>query len=223
MNERKLFQEVRGITLIALVISIIVMLILAGVSLNAVVGDNGIITQAQDATYMQSVAILEEYLNSFYIENYDKIKDAENKVQAIKNLEANWFFQTTLGYVVDNDGNALYLINKTGLPEELKNQIKGGDAGEGTYADYSRLEDVYGVTTNLKVYYCGEGKDSILGISKEDLDKDNPLRIISEAGSPFATLITGNSEEVLNAEKCKSVKDITINRKFWNNKPTRFI
>ena len=33
-----------GITLIALVISIIVMLILAGVSLNATIGDNGIIT-----------------------------------------------------------------------------------------------------------------------------------------------------------------------------------
>ena len=50
-----------GITLIALVISIIVMLILAGVSLNATIGDNGIITQAQNATYMQSIAALEEY------------------------------------------------------------------------------------------------------------------------------------------------------------------
>ena len=40
MNERKSFQYVKqrnGITLIALVISIIVMLILAGVSLNAVI------------------------------------------------------------------------------------------------------------------------------------------------------------------------------------------
>ena len=40
MNERKPFQYVKqknGITLIALVISIIVMLILAGVSLNAVI------------------------------------------------------------------------------------------------------------------------------------------------------------------------------------------
>ena len=35
-KERKLFQR-KGITLIALVISIIVMLILAGVSLNAVI------------------------------------------------------------------------------------------------------------------------------------------------------------------------------------------
>ena len=37
MNERKPYYERKGITLIALVISIIVMLILAGVSLNAVI------------------------------------------------------------------------------------------------------------------------------------------------------------------------------------------
>ncbi len=51
------------------------MLILAGISLNAVIGDNGIITQAQNATYMQSVAVLEEYLNNFYVEHYEDIKD----------------------------------------------------------------------------------------------------------------------------------------------------
>ena len=59
MNERKSFQN--GITLIALVISIIVMLVLAGVSLNATIGDNGIITQAQNATYLQDCAKLEEF------------------------------------------------------------------------------------------------------------------------------------------------------------------
>ena len=36
-------SNVQGITLIALVITIIVMLILAGVSLNATIGENGII------------------------------------------------------------------------------------------------------------------------------------------------------------------------------------
>ena len=36
-------------------------------------GDNGIITQAQNATYMQSVAVLEEYLNSYYIGHYEEM------------------------------------------------------------------------------------------------------------------------------------------------------
>ncbi|MFR0823675.1 MAG: hypothetical protein ACLSHH_08785, partial [Clostridia bacterium] len=39
----------KGITLIALVITIIVLIILAGVAINALVGENGIITQAQRA------------------------------------------------------------------------------------------------------------------------------------------------------------------------------
>ena len=39
----------RGITLVALVVTIIILIILAGVSINMVVGDNGIITQAQRA------------------------------------------------------------------------------------------------------------------------------------------------------------------------------
>ena len=39
-----------GITLVALVITIIVLLILAGVSISLVVGDNGVLTQAQNAS-----------------------------------------------------------------------------------------------------------------------------------------------------------------------------
>ena len=63
----KYWYNTNGITLIALVISIIVMLILAGVSLNATIGENGIMTQAKNATYVQGIASLEEYLNKFYV------------------------------------------------------------------------------------------------------------------------------------------------------------
>ena len=39
----------KGITLVALVVTIVVLLILAGVSINLVLGDNGIVKKAQDA------------------------------------------------------------------------------------------------------------------------------------------------------------------------------
>ena len=48
-NKRILKRRERGITLIALVITIIVLLILAGVSISMLTGENGIITQAQTA------------------------------------------------------------------------------------------------------------------------------------------------------------------------------
>ena len=112
MNERKSFQT--GITLIALVISIIIMLILAGVSLNATIGDNGIITQAQNATYMQSISVLEEYFNNYYVEHFEEMNDENNsKVIKLKAMQPNWFFSTSLGYVPDSEGNALYLIKKS--------------------------------------------------------------------------------------------------------------
>ena len=49
MEKQKNKQRQNGITLIALVVTIIVLIILAGVSINMLVGDNGIITQAQTA------------------------------------------------------------------------------------------------------------------------------------------------------------------------------
>ena len=42
-------KEIKGITLVALVVTIVVLLILAGVSINLVLGNNGIIAKAKDA------------------------------------------------------------------------------------------------------------------------------------------------------------------------------
>ena len=55
MNEnnkliRKMKKEIKGITLIALVVTIVVLLILSAVAIGLSIGDNGIIKQAQDAT-----------------------------------------------------------------------------------------------------------------------------------------------------------------------------
>ena len=52
----------RGITLIALVITIIVLLILAGVSIAMLTGQNGILTRASDATEATATSTNEEVL-----------------------------------------------------------------------------------------------------------------------------------------------------------------
>ena len=53
-------KKQNGITLVALVISIIVMLILAGVSINAIMGENGVLSRAQYASFMSEMAAVEE-------------------------------------------------------------------------------------------------------------------------------------------------------------------
>ena len=53
-------KEMKGITLIALVITIVVLLILAGVSINLLLGDNGIITKAKEAKDSYSKSAVKE-------------------------------------------------------------------------------------------------------------------------------------------------------------------
>ena len=58
MNEQKINE--RGITLVALVVTIIVLLILAGVTITSLLGDNGIISKAQQAADKMNNAIQSE-------------------------------------------------------------------------------------------------------------------------------------------------------------------
>ena len=60
MQKMKKVYKNAGITLIALVITIIVMLILAGVSLNATIGENGVLAQARNAKIAQEDAVWDE-------------------------------------------------------------------------------------------------------------------------------------------------------------------
>ena len=55
-------KETKGITLIAMVITIIILLILVGVSLNFILGENGIITRAKTTGKIQTIATIKEAL-----------------------------------------------------------------------------------------------------------------------------------------------------------------
>ena len=59
---KELKKSSKGITLIALVITIIVLLILAGVSIAMLTGDNGILTQATEAKKANTVGLEKEQI-----------------------------------------------------------------------------------------------------------------------------------------------------------------
>ena len=71
-NKRFSEKNMRGITLIALVVTIVVLIILATISINAVVGENGLIRKAQEAKelYDNSTIAEEEAMNTL-MEQYD--------------------------------------------------------------------------------------------------------------------------------------------------------
>ena len=70
-------KEMKGITLIALVITIVVLMILAGVSINIVLGDDGIIKKAKEAAETTRRASAEEEMNRLVLE-YELAKSDEN-------------------------------------------------------------------------------------------------------------------------------------------------
>lgn len=81
-------KENGGITLVALVVTIVVLLILAGVSINLVLGENGIVTKAMESKYRQQVAsildVTANELSSIYLrKNEGEIIDDNQKLDII--------------------------------------------------------------------------------------------------------------------------------------------
>ena len=100
-----MIKKNKGITLIALVITIIVLLILAVVSINAVVGENGIISRAMESRIVTVIADiifkLEDNIvdiNTDYVLNHKQaiasevIKELENRNLLLENKKRIKFF-----------------------------------------------------------------------------------------------------------------------------------
>lgn len=89
----KFKNNVKGITLIALVVTIIVLLILAGVAINLTIGNNGIFSKSLKAVKETEKAKAKEELamaiGSMTIEYYDGNKDIFNKDDVINNVNQN--------------------------------------------------------------------------------------------------------------------------------------
>ena len=71
-----MFKKEKGITLIALVVTIIVLLILAGVAISLTIGQGGIFDKAQDAanTWRNAETNQERAFNGF-VSQYDSVYD----------------------------------------------------------------------------------------------------------------------------------------------------
>ena len=65
-----MFKKENGITLVALVVTIVVLLILADVSISLVLGNNGIIKKAKDAKTQTNTKVKEE--NTFLTQLNDE-------------------------------------------------------------------------------------------------------------------------------------------------------
>ena len=87
MKKENLRQN-SGITLIALVLTIVVLLILAGVSISAVIGRNGIFDKANEAKYLAKLKEYEERV-TLIVASEKTLKVTENKEERLIKLVYN--------------------------------------------------------------------------------------------------------------------------------------
>ena len=79
-NKLKKQCNSKGITLIALVITIIVLLILAGVTIATLMGDNGILTKATESKNKQADGTVEEAIALLWNEYQMEIKSSNSEL-----------------------------------------------------------------------------------------------------------------------------------------------
>lgn len=117
----------KGITLIALVITIIVLLILAGVSIAMLSGNNGLLTKASTAKQKNNEAEIADRINMAINAEYASIL-AGDQVDTEANIKKNNDLGTE--YTVKRND---ILESSTGTVEALKITHKDGIEGSITY------------------------------------------------------------------------------------------
>ena len=136
----------RGITLIALVITIVVLLILAGITIGAITGDNGIINKTGQAKEDTEIANEKEIIDTSTVEAMGKNKrgnleedefqsaiakhtDGKVEVTDIGEEFEVYFTETNRYYMVDKDGNIgeAQEVIKDQYPGDITKDENGND------------------------------------------------------------------------------------------------
>ena len=154
-------KEIKGITLIALAITVVVLIILAGVSINAVVGDDGIIKKAHNSANLTRESEAKEIINRAVLEfrltdGYDTLEDfLKTKVSAgiIDSVINNG--DGTLN--VSKNGYTVTVENKKGYSGETGS---GGNTGGNTGGETQTPEITIG---EAKVVANSDGTGDALG------------------------------------------------------------
>ena len=158
-----------GITLIALIVTIIILIILAGISINLVLGENGIIQKAKEASEASTRAEAEEKLNMDIMDMYI---DYEQK------------------------GKSLTLQDLSNLPKYDNNITEVNIEQEKAIVIYDG-KYVFEIDKNLKVEYIGEAKGITISanstggwVKNEEEGSTIVGKIISMSGSITKASIT---------------------------------
>ena len=149
----------KGITLIALVVTIVVLLILAGVSISMLTGDNGIMTQAKRAKQENNIESVREEINigmmsiktkavsKDYILTLEDIINEESEYALEKEMEIEWIDKNSNPALIKKDNIYCYIY------DDLSFEV-------------SESDETYAVSANLENYTVSNKRTRVLKDSK---------------------------------------------------------
>ena len=176
----------KGITLIALVITIIVLLILAGVTIATLTGENGILIRAEQA----KIETEEEQLK-------EDIKLAYNAVKIGSNLEG-WDLDTEIIELQKE------LTNNNKVDNILVYRGKEKDGNDVIIVEYTNREKTYCIRNETTVNRCDIKYK--LGELKKDTIETGEYAIICETSSTTSALCNDLKYEVVSLNEGEELK-----------------
>ena len=213
----------KGITLIALIISIIVLVILAGVAINTLYGENGIITTTQDVTVLSNIKSLEESIDLYKIS-----KNLDGKIE-----------EDSYPIALNEDGSRVTLsqmrnVNELSkLPNEVKYTLLNLTAEKGStnipsldqidYSkfyklDYTKLNISEEKAENLVIYVDGDTY-KVINLAGVKYKRNNVYVIIplnNEAEPEYIT-VANNIYKLYGDGTLKALGEKTVNSGYTTN------
>ena len=206
MKSNKKQRKNRGITLIALVITIIVLLILAGVSIAMLTGENGIITQAQNAKNKTEEASEKEGIELAVTTS--KLKNSPTLEILKGNLETaiREQFGSNKDFTVNDNGDGNFLISMNDTDRKYYVENTGNVIDESKMLKISTADELETFRENVNSGNTYEGWYVYLAnaITLDINEKWEPIGLHlqentspdTETNKPFKGIFDGNEYEI---------------------------
>ena len=196
MKIRNKSKNEKAITLIALVITIIVLLILAGVTIASLTGDNGILTRSSDAKIETAVGAVKEAL---------KLEQGEKRINEEELTPETLLTEGKVQRTVQQGEDGNYYMYYA-----LKDKSYEGMEGLGK-GNITELKDIFLIDDNLNVkYIANNGKEYGDNINNKILEDETEIRFASKSFSEYVSKISGVTEEEMKFKWMKEQTSLTI-------------
>ncbi len=148
-----MLREQKGITLVALVVTIIVLLILAGVSISLVLGNNGVITRASGSVVANKIGAMREALDMALAScETDYMSNWTANTSLTRNEDKSGYnnfqnYMTVAGYTVD----VTNLATDSDAWGETGKAIKVTDANGSSATFKIKIDEDTGKVTHVEI------------------------------------------------------------------------